>query len=56
MLISSMAFINSAVFFVGVPMLVDVPVIGKEVAGGIVGAKEAANVEGTVVETVGITV
>lgn len=56
MLISSMAFTNLVVFYVDVNALVDVPVTGRVVAGGTVGAKEAANVEGTAVETVGITV
>jgi len=56
MLISSMDFSILAVFYVDVPMLVDVPVTGRIVAGGTVGANEAANVEGTAVETIGITI
>lgn len=48
--ISSMAFTNSAIFFV------DVPITGMVVVGGMVGAKEEANVEGIVVETIGIIV
>ena len=62
MLISSMYFTNSAVFSVDVPVLVNapvlanVPVTGKVVDGGTMGANEAANVEGIVVKTVGITV
>ena len=38
------------------PVPVDVPVTGKAVAGGSVDAKEIANVEGSAIETVGITV
>ena len=61
-LISSMALINFAVFSVDVSVLVDVPVpdvvpvTGNVVSREIVGAKAAAKVEGTVVETVGIIV
>ena len=56
MVISSMAFTNSAVFYVDVPTLVDVPVTRIVVAAGTVHAKEVANVEGINVETVGMTV
>lgn len=62
MLISSMAFINSVVFSMEVPILsdtcvpVDVPVTRRVVVGGSVGAKATTNVEGTVLETVEITV
>ena len=55
MVISSISFTNSTIFSVDVLALVDVPVTGR-VAGGTVGANEAANVEGTAVETVGIIV
>jgi len=57
-----MAFTNSAICFVEVlalvdaPVPVDVPITGKFVAGGSVGEKAVAKVEGTSVETVGITV
>jgi len=54
--ISSIAFTNSVAFSVDVPTLVDVPVIGMVVVGGSVGAKEAANVEGIAIETVGMIV
>ena len=49
-------------FSVVIPILVDVPVAdavpvtGNVVAGGIVGAKANAKVEGTAVETIHITV
>ena len=56
MVISSMDFTNSAVFFVEVPALVDVPVTGRAVACGTLSANEAANVEGTAEETIGIIV
>lgn len=56
MVISSMAFTNSTVFSMDVSALVDLPVSGRAIVGGTVGAKEAANVKGTVVEAVGITV
>ena len=56
MVISSMAFTNSAVFSVDVPALVDVPVAGRVVAGGTVGANVAAKVEGNSIETVVIIV
>jgi len=48
-----MAFTNSVTFSVDVPILVDVRMA---VAGGTVGAKEAANVEIIAVETVGMIV
>jgi len=51
-----MAFTNSVVFSVEVPVVVDSVVIGSDVAGGAVDAKYAANVEGTELETIGITV
>lgn len=56
MLIYSMDFTNSAVFSMDVCVLVDVPVTSKAVVGGTVGAKATTNVEGTTIETVGITV
>lgn len=56
MVISSMDFTNSAVFSMDVSALVDVLVIGIAIVGGTVGAKEAANVEGIAVETIGMTV
>ena len=49
-----MAFTNSVVFSVEVPAVVDSVVTGSTVAGGAVGAKEAANVEGAAVVTVGM--
>jgi len=41
---------------VDAPVPADVPVTGKYVAGGTMGAKVATSVEGTVVEIIGITV
>jgi len=38
------------------PVPADVPIIGKAIDGGSVGSKATTNVEGTAVETVGITV
>ena len=51
-----MAFTSSVVFSVDVPAVVDSVVIGSVVAGGAVGANDAANVEGTAVVTVGMAV
>jgi len=51
-----MAFTNSIVFSIEVPVVVNSVVTRSVVVGGAVGAKEAANVDGTAVETVGITV
>ena len=62
MLICSMALIISSVFsdadsvLAGVPIVKVVLVTGSVVIGGSVGAKVVARVEGTVVETMGITV
>lgn len=52
-----MAFTISATFSVDVTTaVVDLVVIGSVVASGAVGANDAAIVEGTVVDTVGMTV
>ena len=51
-----MAFTNSVVFSIDVPTFVDVLVIGTNAVGGTIGAKEAANVEVTTVDTIGKTV
>ena len=50
-----MAFTNSVVFFVEVPAVVDSVVTGSAIAGGAVSAKEAANVKGTAVVTMGMS-
>jgi len=52
--ISSMAFTNSYIFSVEVLAVIDSVVNDSVVAGGAVGAKEVANIEGTVVVTVGM--
>lgn len=51
-----MAFTSSIVFIVDVPTAIDLVVNGSVVASGTIGAKDAANVEGTVVVTVGMAV
>jgi len=57
-----MALINFVVFSVVVSVLIDIPVLdvvpitGNAVAGGSIGAKAAAKVEGTTVVTLGIIV
>lgn len=52
-----MDFTSSTVFSIDVPdAVVDSVVIGSVVIGGAVGANDAASVEGTVVDTVGMTV
>lgn len=54
--ISSMALTSFAAFSPDAPTTdVDYVVAGKAVASGAVGAKDAANVDGTDVDTVGIT-
>jgi len=54
--IFSMDFTNFVVFSVDVPTAVDSVVIGSVVAGGAVGANDAANFEGTTIEIVGMKV
>ena len=56
MVIPSMAFPNSTVSFVDVSTLVDVPATRIAIASGTIGGNEVANVEGIVVDTVGMTV
>jgi len=51
-----MAFTNSVVFSFDLPAVVDSVVTSSVVVGEAVGAKEAANVEGTTVITVDIKV
>ena len=52
-----MAFTSSAAFSADVPTaVVDLVVIGSGVAGGTVGANDASNVEGTIVDTMGMIV
>ena len=46
--------INLSASCLDVPIVVDSTVTGNVVAGGAVGANEAASVEGTVVDTVGM--
>lgn len=54
---SSMAFTSSAALSPDAPdVVVDYVVTGNVVAGGFVGASEAVNVEGTIMDTVGMTV
>lgn len=53
MLICSIALTNSSILFVVVPMAKVVPASGNVVVVGIVGAKGAAKVEGTAMETIG---
>jgi len=51
-----MALTNSATFSPDVPAVdVDFVVIGNAVVGGVVGASEAASVEGATVYTLGMT-
>jgi len=50
------ALINSVAFYPCAPVVVvDSTIIGNIVAGGAMGASDATSVEGTVVDTVGIT-
>jgi len=62
MLICSIALTNSSIFSVVIPILVYVlvaevvPATSNVVTIGIIGAKEAARVEGTVIEIVCIIV
>jgi len=51
-----MAFTSFALFSIEAPAIVDSILIGIVVAGEVVGANYSANVEGTAVEVVGITI
>ena len=50
-----MALTNLSTSSLGVLVIVDSIVNGNDVAGGAVGASEAASVEGTAVDIVGMT-
>jgi len=50
-----MALTNFATFSLYAHVVVDSVVTGKAMAGGVVGASEAASVKGTTVDTVGMT-
>lgn len=54
--ISSMDCTNSAIFSVEAPAVVDSVVTGSVMVGASVGAKDAADVEGTTVVTVGMEI
>jgi len=54
--ISSISFTNSVVFSIEASTVVELVVTGSVVASGDFGANATANVEGTVVVTVGVAV
>jgi len=52
--ISFMALFNLSTSSLDVPIVVDSAVTGNDVAGAAVGASEAASVEGTAIDTIGM--